>query len=105
MAFNQAPTAVWPGYSSDGTRITIPLSNIPGFTASQADANSGDWRALIVAICEQLWAHQESLAEADRPVATVVTEPYEATVLNQDRITYEFNFYNVKSTPSLLADL
>lgn len=105
MAFNPAPTAVWAGYTSDGTTITIPIASIPGFTAAQADADSGDWRALIVAICEQLWAYQENLAEADKPVATVVSEPVEATIFNQDRITYNFDFYNVKSNPSLLAEL
>ena len=105
MAFNPAPTAVWPGYTSNGTRITIPLADIDGLTAAQADADTGDWRAIVVAICEQLWAYQEALEEADKPVATVIAEPLEQTIFNQDRITYEFDFYNVKESPSLLPGL
>lgn len=43
-----APYLLWPGYSSDGTAITIPLADLnPILDAAEAHTTTGDWRKIM----------------------------------------------------------
>ena len=46
-----SPRAVFPGWVSNGTNITVPISSFPGLAAADAHGVSGDARALIQSMC------------------------------------------------------
>lgn len=99
MAFNKAPTALFSGYTSDGTNITIPLADIPGLTAAEAHTSTGDWRNIFLSLCHTVLTHYDSLATADRPVAFIADMPTVGRVRSGDlagalRQVYSFDFYN-----------
>jgi hypothetical protein len=99
MAFNKAPTAIFPGYSSDGTDITIPIADLDGLTAAEANATTGDWREIIYAICVTAFKHYNDLATADKPVAFIASPPSRYAVTSGDlsgtfRESFTFQFYN-----------
>ena len=99
MAFNKAPTALFAGYSSDGTNITIPLANIPGLTAAEADATTVDWRSIFLSMCNTVLTHYDALALADRPAAFLADLPSVGRVsagalAGNLRMVYQFEFYN-----------
>ena len=67
MAMNLAPSHWLTGYSADSDGITIPLSALPGLSAAEANASTGDIRKVARAICAALHAAYLGEAEADRP--------------------------------------
>jgi hypothetical protein len=67
MAFDPIPTALFPGWTEDGTDITLPIADLPELTAAEADAATGDSRKIIYAFLEQFYAWYNGLAIADRP--------------------------------------
>lgn len=99
MAFNPAPTALFPGYTSDGTSITIPLAAIPGLTSVEANATTGDWRNVFLSLCHTVLTYYDSLAVADKPQAFTADLPTVGRVRSGDligalRMVYSFEFYN-----------
>lgn len=99
MAFNKAPTALFPGYESDGVNITIPLEDITGLTASEAHAVTGDWRNIWLSMCYTVLTHVDSLPVANKPVALTVDLPTITRVRSGSlsgslKQTYQFVFYN-----------
>lgn len=61
-----APFLLWPGYSSDGSEITIPLVDIdPILDAATADATTGDWRKIMQALCMTASAYYQTLADSN----------------------------------------
>lgn len=46
-----SPRAVFPGWVSNGTNITVPISSLPGLAAADAHGVSGDARTLIQSMC------------------------------------------------------
>lgn len=67
MAMNLAPSHWLDGYTADSTGITIPLSALPGLSAAEANASTGDIRKVARAIFAALHAAYLGEAEADRP--------------------------------------
>lgn len=99
MAFNKAPTAIFAGYSSDGTDITIPIADITGLTAAEAHATTGDWRNIFLSLCYTVLSYYDSLADADKPQAFTPDMPTVQRVRTGDlagtlRQVYSFEFYN-----------
>jgi hypothetical protein len=45
-----APSSLFFGYSSDGVTITIPRGSIPGLSVVEADAVTGDARAILLGV-------------------------------------------------------
>lgn len=68
MAFTPEPTAVFAGWSENGTDITVPIASFPELTAAEADAVTGDSRAVIHAMLERIWAWYSALPLIDRPL-------------------------------------
>ena len=98
MAFNPSPAAMWPGYSSDGTTISIPLSSLPGLTAGEANATTGDWREIMLAICEKAYRYTAALATADAPSACTIRMPDVNAIKGGEfdgkyLVTYSMQFY------------
>lgn len=48
--YRSPPVSICSGYTFDGTSITIPLACLPGLTALEADAVSGDWGDIFQSI-------------------------------------------------------
>lgn len=107
MAFNPAPTALFPGYTSDGTNITIPIAALDGLTAAEAHTTTGDWRQIVIAMLSTLYKHYAGLtAGVDRPVAITVSAPSVSPVTSGSLsgkflTTYEVRAYNDYATPNV----
>lgn len=74
MAMNLAPSHWLPGFellSANGTAtaqsIAIPLTALPGLSAAEANASTGDFRKVARAICAALHKAWIDEPEADRP--------------------------------------
>lgn len=74
MAFNYAPTSIWPSYSSDGTNITIPIAQLPGLSAAEADAVTGDWREVMQTMVRTLNNYLEQIALSARTRTVTANE-------------------------------
>lgn len=111
MAFNKAPTAIWPSYTYSSSTLHIPLAALDGLTAANADATTGDWRAIMVAVMQTLWRHYSGLATEDQPTALVAKPPSPFNVpagstafpLSQ-RNTYSFDAYTDYANPTIKAE-
>ena len=68
------PTDFFPGYTTDGTSITIPLADLSGLIAAEADAATGDGRKVCFELVKQIQAAFAALPSAPgRMNATVGT--------------------------------
>jgi hypothetical protein len=62
-----APMLLFSGYVSDGTSITIPIADLIGLTAAEADAVTGDWREILQAILLHAVEYHRSFVWSERP--------------------------------------
>lgn len=103
MAFNQAPTSIFPGYASDGTNITIPIADLPALTTVEAHASTGDVREVLRSILLQATTVIAALPTADKPSKMTITASNpQALSAEQQRHTYTAAF-TVNVDPSTAA--
>ena len=69
-----APSEIFTGYTSDGTNITIPLAALPGLTAAEANATTGNVMEVTRQILDRLHSGVTALAPTARPTKAVVTK-------------------------------
>ena len=87
------PTDFFAGFTSDGTSINIPIADIVGLTAAEADAANGNGMELIHKLLQTVGGAIESTPEADRPANMVYTPgDLDPQVNGQVRVDYNFNF-------------
>lgn len=67
MAMNLAPGHWLEGYTADSSGITIPLAALPGLSAAEAHASTGDIRKVARALLAALHGAYIGEAEEDRP--------------------------------------
>lgn len=67
------PTALFTGWTEDGTDITLPLADLPGLTAAEADAASGDGREIVRIFLNTVFTKIQALPSADRPSKMTIT--------------------------------
>ena len=106
MAFNDAPTTLWPSYTSDGTNITIPIAALDGLTVAEADATTGDWRSIMLAICSTAYRHYSELAAENKPTMFTASMPTispvsSGTLAGTFKTTYSYVFYNEYCVPDV----
>jgi len=107
MAFNAAPTSLFTGYTDTGTAMTIPHTALgANFDAADADAATGDWRAIMLALFHTLSNHWQGLADADRPSGFVVgsvsqTQQTTGDFAGKWRIEYRFTVYADLPLPNI----
>ena len=93
MGYDAKPSTWLSGWSEDATNITLPIASIPETNASECDGASGDIRKVMLAVLEELYQHQLSLAAADKPVNMVISR---STSVNDTTSvitrTYAFTF-------------
>jgi len=109
MAFNKAPTTIFPGYTSDGTNITIPIAALSGLTVAEAHTTTGDWRSILLSLCHTTYTYYYGLATADRPTAFVTRPPVQipissGTFEGDIKITYSFDFYSTLCPPDVVNE-
>lgn len=68
------PTDLIPGYTSDGTSITIPLASLPQLTAAEANATTGNGMEVLRAIVDASQTNLAGLAPEARPVRASMTK-------------------------------
>jgi len=68
------PTQMFPGYSSDGTAITIPIADFEGLTPAEADATTGNAMEVLRAMVEKMQMRLNELAVAARPTRATLTK-------------------------------
>ena len=98
MAFNKAPTALWPSYSYADATLSIPLAALDGLSAAEADATTGDWRAIMQALQVTLYNHYNGLDAGDKPEAMTVSTPSVSAISSGDfagtvKATYSASYY------------
>ena len=71
---NITPAQLFPGISVSGTDLIIPLADIAGLTAVEADPATGDGRELARTITDTIVKKVQALAVADRPTKMAVTK-------------------------------
>lgn len=111
MSFNKAPTSLWPSYTYGSSTLNIPLAALDGLTAADADASTGDWRAIMIALMQTLFRHYSALAAADRPTALVPKAPMSYNVPDSSstypgalRLTYSVDAYTAYASPTIKAE-
>ncbi len=87
------PTDIFPNLSSDGTNITIPLSDFTGLTDTEADPSTGDGRKVAYEMVKKIADSYIALDTASRPeqmsAAIGVVQGQSAT---EARRTYTLSF-------------
>lgn len=95
------PLQVFPNYalleSSDpapSQGIFIPLTDLEGYSAIEANSTTGDGRALVYALIEHAQANIMALADADKPSKMTLTKAAPSAIgqLNQVRQNYTASF-------------
>ena len=66
-------------YDSGTDTISIPLATLFELTAAQANATTGDWRAVVLALVNSMW---DSYVELDSPPRAMVLEYYPGYMMN-----------------------
>ena len=93
MAQDLKPSTWIPSWSENGTAISVPIASFPEMTAAEADADTGDIRKVMFAVCEQIYSEFNDLPVADRPTKMTV---YRSTSTDDQTgvttKTYQFRF-------------
>lgn len=61
------PEQIFPGFSSDGNHITIPLSSLPGLSAVEANGATGDIVEVLRIINETAYTQLKPLSDSNKP--------------------------------------
>lgn len=92
------PTDFFPGYelvAAGGTvtaqSIVIPLADLTGLLASEANATTGDGREVVRIFCQTVASKYAAMPAADRPGFMTVAEPALAA-LSASRVRKAINF-------------
>jgi hypothetical protein len=66
-----SPSSAYPGYTDDGTGITIPISSLIGLTAASANATTGDARQVALSLMASAFNWYNGASE--KPAALTMT--------------------------------
>jgi hypothetical protein len=67
------PTDIFSGYTADGNGFTIPLAAVPGLTAAEAHATTGDARELLRLLLEKFFAAIEAMPTNEKPLYMTIS--------------------------------
>ena len=77
-----SPTAVFTGYTFASNTVSIPLSALPGLSSAEADASTGDIRAVLTAIIEQANVAITALSAGSKPTNFTIASTRSTTGSN-----------------------
>lgn len=90
---NITPAQLFPGLTVDGTDVVIPLADLAGLTAVEADPATGDGREVARVLVNSIVAKIQALATADRPTKMTVTKANPQGIgVDQIRQAYSLSF-------------
>lgn len=96
------PNILFPNMTSDGTSITIPLTDLAGLSAAEADPATGNASEMLRVFCETAFSKLNALDAAVQPTQMRFTKPAPSGIgINQYRQDYNFGF-NVSTDPTAL---
>jgi hypothetical protein len=99
MAVNILPTTIFADWAEDGTDITLPIASLPELTDAEADAVTGDSRAVMFALVDQMESAFNDIIEADRPTKMSITKNADIAVGGGEVVrNYTFSFYLTPAT-------
>ena len=96
--FAQAPTNFIAGYTSDGTNLIIPITELEYLTVGQASASTGDIRQIVFAIQETIYQKWNSIPASNRSSRINVSRIGSAY---SNRISYTYT-YRADTAPDTL---
>lgn len=68
------PTQLFPGYTSDGTNLTIPLASMPKLTAANAHPATGNAADVLWALIDAALDNLNALAPEAKPTKMTLTK-------------------------------
>lgn len=89
------PATLFPNLTSDGTDITIPITDLPGLTAAEVDPATGNGSELLRIILETAYNKIEALDTNSRPTQLQWSKPPAqgiAAGVNRQNYTFGFNY-------------
>jgi len=96
MAWSSETPADWiSSWSEDGTTVSFDLADVtPTLTAAEADATTGDLRAILLSLIDHTFTYYNALASADKPTKMTISKTSQFTDADTLKSTYAFTFYN-----------
>ena len=73
MAFSAVPTVYFSAYDYATSTMKFPISCVPEITAGEADAVTGDIRAIMFSLLEQMYVVWNALATANKSTKMTIT--------------------------------
>ena len=70
-----APNELFVGYTFSADTISIPLSALPGLTAAEADATTGNGMEVLRQVVDRAQVAIAALAPSARPTKAAITKP------------------------------
>ncbi len=87
------PTDLFPNMTADSTSITIPLADLEGLTASEADPATGDGREVARILTNTIVQKYLAIPQGDRPARFVANKANPQGIgLEQVRQNYNLGF-------------
>ena len=74
MAFDDTPSVLFPGWTSDGTNVSFAISGFPKLSSAEAHTSTGDSRKALYALLHQIETAYAALATADKPGKLIITK-------------------------------
>lgn len=68
------PTQLFPGYTFANNSITIPIADLPGLTAAEADPATGNAMEVLRTIIERAQVQLAALTPETRPTRSTLTK-------------------------------
>lgn len=101
MAFDTAPTALIPGFTSDATTIVLPDA-FTGIASGDKDPATGDSRAILRSILDSAYVAIQALPTVDRPKRlTIARGNPTVTAPNTLRQSYTVTFETTYANSAL----
>lgn len=95
MAFDKTPTTWIDDYSVSNGDIVIPIATFDGLSSAEADAETGDIRQIVLAICNELYSVWENTQAIDKPTKMTMARSRAYNDVTSTMVeTYTFSFQN-----------
>ena len=98
-----APRAAFYGYTFDGTSLSIPIADLAGLSAEEADAVTGDWRKILQSVFVYLVEYHKSFQWSIQPRTY---DAFKIDLLNSRYIDshFLFHFYTDIGDPNVAPE-
>lgn len=92
MPFDDTPSVLFPGWTSDGTNVSFAISGFPKLSTAEAHTSTGDSRKVLYALCHQIEANYAALPTADKPARLTITRGEQTVSPGIQRVFFALAF-------------